>query len=283
MRFKGVWNDGAQTAALIKVYREDPRDDYMDYMNQVADYFFSFDNNEAQKPGNKNIDQIYTKGVFMARMGKLTGEAKYFDYCVKEVLKMDSLFYDPLTGLYDQYYYTKLNVTNRIKWLRGIGWASIGIVNILSELPRDHSEYDKVLQVFEKMVIGISAYQTKSGLWRHLVDRQDCFEETSGSTYMVYAIAKGINNGVLDPLYRDVAMAGWQGILSMQDKDGNIKNVTIGVSSSTSPSYYYSSTFDEANKHFYGPLFLAGAEMIKLYNKFDKPKPRDWQLNFNDE
>lgn len=283
MRFKGVWNDGAQTAALIKVYKEDPRDDYMDYMNQVADYFFNFDNNEAQKPGNKNIDQIYTKGVFMARMGKLTGEAKYFDYCVGEVLKMDSLFYDPLTGLYDQYYYAKLDVTNRIKWLRGSGWAAIAMVNILSELPRDHPGYDKVLQVFEKMVIGISAYQTKSGLWRHLVDRQDCFEETSGSTYMVYAIAKGINNGVLDPLYRDVAMAGWQGILSMQDKDGNIKNVTIGVSSSTSPSYYYSSSFDEENKHFYGPLFLAGAEMIKLYNKFDKPKPRDWQLNLNNE
>ena len=133
----------------------------------------------------------------MARMGKLTGEAEYFDYCVKEVLKMDSLFYDQLTGLYDQYYYAKLDVTHRIKWLRGSGWAAIAMVNILSELPRDHPGYDKVLQVFEKMVIGISTYQTKSGLWRHLVDRQDCFEETSGSTYMVYAIAKGINNGVL--------------------------------------------------------------------------------------
>ena len=282
MRFKGLWNDGAQVAALVDVYREDQRADYLDYMNQVADFFFSYEQNQGQKQINKNIDQIYTKGVFMARMGELTGEQKYFDYCVEQVLETDNLFYDPLTGLYDHYYYAHLAVTNRIKWMRGTGWAAMGIVNILSCLPKDHPGYDKVLNVFHKIVIGVSAYQTRSGLWRHLVDRSDCFEETSGSTYIVYAIAKGINIGVLDPLYRDVAMAGWHGIVSMRDDEGGIKNVTIGVSSSTSPSYYYNNAFDEASTHFYGPLFLAGAEMIKLYQKYDSPKARDWQLELND-
>ena len=197
---------------------------------------------------------------------------------MKEVLETESLFCDPLTGLYDQYYYPELKVTNNIKWLRGMGWAAIGIVNILSELPEDHPGYDKVLRIYQKMVIAVSAYQTESGLWRHLVDRSDIYVETSGSTYIVYAIAKGINDGLLDPIYRDVAMAGWRGIESMQDENGNIKNVTPGVSGSTSPSYYFSTSFDEANTHFYGPLFLAGTEMMKLYRKYDKPKVRGWQL-----
>lgn len=278
VRFKGVWNDGAQVAALINVYKEDPREDYLEYMKQVADFFFNYDKNEAQKQGNKNIDQIYTKGVFMARMGTLTGEVKYYDYCVKQVLETDSLFYDPMTGLYSQYYYPPLNVTNNIKWLRGIGWAAIGIVNILSDLPKDHSGYPQVLRIFQKMVIGISAYQTKSGLWRHLADRADCFEETSGSTYVVYAIAKGINEGFLDPGYRDVAMAGWHGIVSMQDDNGNIMNVTSGVSGSTSPTYYYNNSVGESSSHLYGPLFLAGTEMMKLYEKYDKPKARNWKF-----
>ena len=278
MRFKGLWNDGAQVAALIDHYREDQRADYFDYMSQVADFFFSFEQNQDQNQNNKNIDQIYTKGVFMARMGELTGERKYFDYCVEQVLETDSLFYDPLTGLYDHYYYAHLGISNHIKWLRGSGWAAMGIVNILFCLPKDHPGYDKVLNVFHKIVIGVSAYQTRSGLWRHMIDRVDCFEETSGSTYIVYAIAKGINTGVLDPIYRDVAMAGWQGVMSMRDAEGNIKNVTVGVSSSTSPSYYYSNAFDEASTHFYGPLFLAGTEMMKLYRKYDGPKVRNWEL-----
>ncbi|MCK5210418.1 MAG: glycoside hydrolase family 88 protein [Cyclobacteriaceae bacterium] len=283
MRFAGVWNDGAQTAAMVKVYRKDQRADYLEYMKQVANFFFDYEKREAENSAkqrrNKNIDQLYTKGVFMARMGKLTGEVKYFDYSVKEVLETDSLFYDTMTGLYSQYYYPNLNVTNNIKWLRGMGWAAIGIVNILSELPEDHPGYERVLNAFQKMVIRISAYQTKSGLWRHLVDKADCFEETSGSTYIVYAIAKGINEGFLDPGYRDVAMAGWQGIVSMQDANGKIKNVTSGVSGSTSPTYYYNNSIEESDSHLYGPLFLAGTEMIKLYKTYDKPKVRGWQLN----
>jgi rhamnogalacturonyl hydrolase YesR len=279
VRFQGVWNDGAQMAALVEIYEEDPRADYLAYMHQVADYLYSYDEKDGAKKSSINIDQLYTKGVFMARFGRLTGERKYFDFAVKTVLETERMFYDPITGLYDQYYYPKLDVTNRIKWLRGIGWAAIGIVNILTELPEDHPGYDKVHRIFQKMVVGISSYQAKSGLWRHLVDRSDCYEETSGSTYIVYAIAKGINDGLLDPMYRDVAMAGWKGIMSMRDADGNIGNVTIAVSGSTSPSYYYNNSFDDAGAHFFGPLFLAGAEMLKLYEKYDGPKVRGWKLN----
>ena len=281
-RFQGVWNDGAQMAALVEVYKKDQRPDYLDYMKRVADYLFGYDESDGAKKSSINIDQLYAKGVFMARFGKLTGERKYFDYAVKTVLENEKLFYDPMTGLYDQYFYPKLGVTNRIKWLRGMGWAAIGMVNILDDLPKDHPGYEDVLGIFQKMVVAVSSYQTKSGLWRHLVDRTDSFEETSGSTYIVYAIAKGINDGHLDSIYRDVAMAGWRGIISMQSEDGRIKNVTTGVSGSTSPSYYYGNSFDEASTHFYGPLFLAGTEMIKLYEKYDGPKVRGWQLNSND-
>ena len=267
-RFAGVWNDGALTAALLTIFEgEEIPADYMDYLKQVADFFFDYRAKEASAPNSikkKNVDQIYTKGVFMARMGMLTGEKKYFDYCVDEVVEFDSLFYDPMTGLYSQYYYPHLKVTNKIIWLRGSGWAATGIANILSAMPKDHPGYEKVLNVFKKIIIGISSYQTKSGLWRHLVNRADCFEETSGSTYMVYAIAKGVNDGYLAQEYRDVAIAGWQGILSMQDPDGKIRNVTSQVSGSTSPAYYYNNPIDESDDHLYGALFLAGVEMMKL-------------------
>lgn len=275
MRFAGVWNDGALTAALLNIHSgEELRSDYLSYLNQVAEYFFENEKKEASasntKKGKNNVDQIYTKGVFMARMGHLTGEKKYYDYCVRQVLETDSLFYDPLTGLYSQYYYTHLKVTNNIKWLRGSGWAAIGIANILSVLPKDHPGYDKVLNVFQKIVIGVSSYQTKSGLWRHLVNRTDCFEETSGSVYIVYAIAKGVNEGYLAKEYSDVAIAGWQGILSMQDADGKIRNVTSQVSGSTSPAYYYNNPINESDDHLYGALFLAGVEMMQLLPKQNK-------------
>ena len=225
-----------------------------------------------------NIDQIYTKGVFMARMGRLTGEQRYFDYCIEEVLASDSIFYDPVSGLYDQIYYPEQGSTNKIKWLRGMGWSAMALVNILDCLPEGHPGYHQVLNVYHKHIKGIAAYQTRTGLWRHLVNHPDSYDETSGSVYIVYAVARGINLGLLDPVYRDVAMAGWIGIMSKRQADGSITGSTSGVSSSTSPVYFLNYPRVADSDHLMGPLFLAGAEMIRLYGTFDKPVPKDWDL-----
>jgi len=277
-RFRGVWDNGAQAAALINVYERDQKKEYLEYMEKVADFFFKYDDDPENKSRKKNIDQIYTKGVFMARMGKLTGEAKYFDYCVEEVLASDRMFFDPVTGLYDQIYYPGQGSTNNIKWLRGIGWSAMALINILDCLPEDFPGYHHVLNVYQKHVKGIAYYQTRTGLWKHLVNHPESFDETSGSVYIVYAIARGINLGLLDPAYRDVAMAGWKGIKGKRQADGSITGSTTGVSSSTSPTYFLNYPRIANSDHLMGPLFLAGAEMIRLYRTFDKPVPNDWDL-----
>jgi rhamnogalacturonyl hydrolase YesR len=277
-RFRGIWDNGAQAAALIKIYEHDPRPEYLEYLEQVAEFFFQYDVKAENSTRRKNIDKIYTQGVFMARMGKLSGESKYFDYCVEKVLELDSLFYDPRTGLYDQMYYPEQKTTNRMKWLRGIGWSSMALVNILECLPENHPGYDEVLNIYRKQVAGISSFQAKSGLWKHLVDHPGSYEETSGSVYIVYAIARGVNDGYLDPMFRDVAMAGWQGIVSKRQTNGDIAGSTPGVSSSTSPSYYLTYPTVNNGDHLFGPLFLAGAEMIKLLNSYGQPVPKDWDL-----
>ncbi|MFC2081483.1 glycoside hydrolase family 88 protein [Bacteroidota bacterium] len=277
-RFKGLWDNGAQAAALINVYQHDPRPEYLEYLKQVAEFFFQYDIDPKQKSRKRNIDQIYTQGVFMARMGELSSDNMYFDYCVEKVLETDSLFFDPATGLYDQIYYPELKTTNYIKWLRGIGWSAMAFVNILDCLPEDHPGYEKVLNIYRKQIAGISAYQSKTGLWKHLVNHPDSYEETSGSVYIVYAIARGINEGLLDPIYRDVAMAGWQGIVSRRQANGDIAGSTSGVSSSTSPAYFLNYPTVNNGDHLFGPLFLAGTEMIKLISKYSKPVPKDWDL-----
>lgn len=277
-RFRGLWDQGAQAAALINVYERDPREDYLEYLEKVADFFFKYENDPKQKSRKRNIDQIYTKGVFMARMGKLTGDPRYFDYCVQEVLEFDTLFYDPLSGLYDQIYFPEQRSTNRIKWLRGMGWSAMALINILDCLPDDNPAYHHVLNIYHKQVKGIAAWQSKTGLWKHLVNHPDSRDETSGSVFIVYAIARGINLGLLDPVYRDVAMAGWTGIMSKRQADGSIVGSTSGVSSSTSPAYFLNYPRIKDSDHLIGPLFLAGAEMIRLYRNYEKPVPKDWDL-----
>ena len=152
-RFRGLWDNGAQAAALINVYENDPGPDYMEFLEQTAGFFFQYDLDPKNSSRKRNVDQIYTQGVFMARMGKLSGDSRYFDYCLEKVLQMDSMFYDPLTGLYNQIYYPELKITNNIKWLRGMGWSAMALVNILDCMPAEHPGYEKVLKVYRKQII----------------------------------------------------------------------------------------------------------------------------------
>ena len=277
-RFRGIWDNGAMAAALIHVYEENPKEEYMKYLLQVADFFIEHKREGKWEAGKMNVDHLYTKCVFMIRMGKLTGETKYFDYCVDQILTSDRLFYDPATGLYDQICYPGQHSTNKMKWLRGMGWSAMALVQVLEYLPQHHRGYEKVLEVYHKHVMGISEYQSRSGLWRHLVNHPDSQDETSGSVFVVYAISRGINQGFLDPSYRDVAMAGWSGIRSKQKPDGSIGGSTTGVSSSTSPVYFLNFPRIDNSDHLMGPLFMAGAEMIKLYKTYEKPVPNGWKL-----
>lgn len=58
-RFRGLWDQGAQAAALINVYEKDPREEYLEYLEKVADFFFKYDSDPKQKSRKRNIDQIY--------------------------------------------------------------------------------------------------------------------------------------------------------------------------------------------------------------------------------
>lgn len=153
-----------------------------------------------------------------------------------------------------------------------MGWNAVALVELLSYLPEDHPSFKEVLSIYQKLMVGIAQYQTSTGLWRHLVNRPDSFEETSGSIYIVYGFAKGINQGWLPPRYRDVAMAGWRGMMSKKTEDGSIEGNTGSVLTSTSPVYYLNNSTKKTDSYITGPLFMAGTEMLKLYKNLDYRK-----------
>jgi unsaturated rhamnogalacturonyl hydrolase len=237
-------------------------------------------NDPETKMNDKGLDGIYAYIATMARLGKLTGEPHYFDFSI-ELVKESELFYEPASKLYAQRYYPDLKVTNNIFWLRGMGWTAVALVELLSYLPEDHPDFDEVLSIYQKLMIGIAQYQTSNGLWRHLVNQPDSFEETSGSIFVVYAFAKGLNQGWLPERYRDVAMTGWRGMMSKKTDDGSIAGNTGSVRTSTSPAYYFNNSTKETDAYLSGALFMAGTEMLKLYENPDNRKTTTARWEFS--
>jgi rhamnogalacturonyl hydrolase YesR len=97
-----------------------------------------------------------------------------------------------------------------------------------------------------------------------MLDRSDSYLETSASAMFTYSLARAVNRGWLDAhAYGPVAIAGWGGITSRIDADGRVSGTCIGTSYADDYVYYYARP-EEDDIHGYGPVLLAGSEIIRM-------------------
>ena len=71
-----------------------------------------------------------------------------------------------------------------------------------------------------------------------MLDDPASYPETSGSAAITAGILKGIKLGVLDERYQETAERGLEGICSMIDPDGTVKNVSAGTAIGMNADHY---------------------------------------------
>jgi unsaturated rhamnogalacturonyl hydrolase len=137
------------------------------------------------------------------------------------------------------------------------------MAELLSVLPEDHPQRAAVLAQYRVHARGLAACQGGTGLWHQLLDRNDSYLETSASAMYVYALARGINRGWLDPrAYGGVVSLGWNAVAKQVNNQGQVENTCVGTGMAFDPMFYYCRPVNVLAAHGYGPLLLAGAEMI---------------------
>ena len=263
---------GAIGAALVKLYarRNDPR--YRPLIDAAADFVSrrmtrfpdgGFARNRPQ-PGVMWSDDAYMSIPLLAQMGKLTGDAKYFDDAANQVIRFAEHLMDA-NGLYDHAFFSSAGPLDpTFHWARGGAWAVMASAELLSVLPETHPQRAKVLEIFRRSVQGIVPLQSGTGMWHQLVDRNDTYLETSATAMFTFAIARGVNRGWLPPLYAPVAQAGWRAVEQRIRADGQIEGICVGTTAAYDMVYYANRPTSPSAMQGYGPVLLAGAEMIDL-------------------
>lgn len=222
------------------------------------------------KPGDPRIPWWWCDALFMApgvwaRMYAATGDRKYIDYLDAQWQRTSDLLYDKEEHLYarDATYIPKRGPNGKkIFWSRGEGWVMGGIARIVPYLPKDDPRRAFYLQQLREMAARVAQLQDPvSGLWHSSMLDPEHFPEAevSGSALFVYAMAWGINEGVLDAAtYRPVVQRGWRGLLQHVYADGRLGDIQ---QTGAEPAYYPpSSSFN----YGVGGFLLAGAELKKL-------------------
>lgn len=263
---------GAITAALIRTQLRHPDPRYRAWIDKVDTYiskkqFRLADGTLArQRPQAVSLwtDDFYMSVPFLAQMGRLTGDNRYWDDAVRQVVQLSGRLFDPGRGLYDHGWSENAAPYDpRYYWGRANGWAAMTMAELLTVLPKDYPGRDKVLHLFRSHIRGLAEVQDGTGLWHNMLDKENTYLETSASAMFVFAIARGVNEGWLAPLYGPVAITGWNAVAQRVLPDGRVDGICEGTTYAND-AVYYAYRGASANTPFIGTVLCAGGEMIRL-------------------
>jgi unsaturated rhamnogalacturonyl hydrolase len=271
---------GAMCAAIIKAKRAGLTAD----VRPLIDNFIAFisksqfrlaDGTLARNrplPNTLWLDDLFMSVPALAQMGKLTGESKYYDDAVKQVLQFSERMFVKEKGLFMHGWSQQMNPHPAFHWARANGWAVMSMVELLDVLPASHPGRAKVLAQLQAHIKGLASYQSGTGFWHQLIDKHDSYLETSSTAIYTYSIARAINRGWIDKkAYGPMVLLAWNAVATKVSKDGQVEGTCVGTGMGFDPAFYYYRPINVFAAHSYGPVLLAGAEMILLLkqNKFE--------------
>ena len=282
---------GAMCNAMIKATLENINVDCGSIINRYMDYIMyreyrlhdgTFARNRPQR-NSVWLDDMYMSVPAIAYMGKLTGDAKYYDEAVKQVLQMAKLLFLPEKGLYRHGWIEAMQPHPDYHWGRANGWALMAKAELLDALPENHPGYKKVLSLFQEHVAGLIKYQSGDGFWHQLLDRNDSYLETSCTAIYTYCLAHAINRGWINAqTYGPPAMLGWHAVTTKVNGQGEVEGTCVGTGMGFDPAFYYYRPVNKYAAHGYGPVLSAGTEIFRLLSQFHI-KMNDSALLFYDQ
>jgi rhamnogalacturonyl hydrolase YesR len=210
-------------------------------------------------------DALFMAPPTLARLYKATGKVEYLDFMDREWWITSKLLYDPEEHLYfrDATYLSKHEANGRkLFWSRGNGWVMGGTARVLDYMPGSYPARTKYVEQFRQMAAAAVKVQGDDGLWRSgLLDAQAYpLPEVSGSAFITYALAWGVNQGILDrKTYAPAARKAWAGLLAHVYADGRLGCIQpVGAAPGQ---------FKATSSYVYGvgAFLLAGSQMDRLH------------------
>ena len=264
---------GAMCAAMIKATREGSKANFRPLINTHIDYILNKEHRlkdgtlarNRPQPNALWLDDLFMGIPALAQMGKLTGEQKYYDEATKQVLLFSKKMFNYDKNVYMHGWIEGMTEHPQFHWARANGWAILTKVELLEVLPENHPDRPKILALLKAHVKGLANYQSGSGFWHQLLDREDSYLETSATAIYTFAIARAINRGWIDGLaYAPMALLGWNAVATKVSEKGQVEGTCVGTGMAFDPAFYYHRPISPFAAHGYGPVILAGSEIITL-------------------
>ncbi|MFN8241523.1 MAG: glycoside hydrolase family 88 protein [Bacteroidales bacterium] len=268
---------GSMCAAMIKTYRytkdESLRPIIDNYINYISTKQFRLKDGTLARnrplPNTLWLDDLYMSVPALSQMGKLTSDNNYYEDAVKQVIQFSQRMFNKNEKLFMHGWVQDMDTHPEFYWGRCNGWALLTLCELLDVLPENHSLRNNLLQLYRDHVRGLAALQSGTGFWHQLLNRNDSYYETSATAIFTYCIAHGINKKWIDAsAFGPMALAGWNAVQTKVNAQGQVEGTCVGTGMAFDPLFYYNRPVNVNAAHGYGPVIMAGAEILRLSKSY---------------
>lgn len=249
-----------------------PTEDFIrDHLNKPHEW------REGVEDGDQKILWWWCDALFMAPpvltvYAQLKNDESYLDQMHKYYMETYDLLYDKEEHLFARDIRFKwfgkdsdLKEKNgkKIFWSRGNGWVLGGLALILEDMPASYKHRAFYENLYLEMAAKILEIQPKDGLWNTSLLSPESYDhgEASGTGFFTFALAWGINNGLLPRNeYSSAVKKAWKALEQCQQDSGKVgwvQNIGFDPKPATKDSWQNYGT---------GAYLLAGSEILKMNN-----------------
>lgn len=169
-------------------------------------------------------DSLFMSPPTLMGLSRMTGDPRYADLARAEVEQSVTLLYDSDQRLFhrdERFINAKGESGRRLFWSRGNGWVIASLANMLRAMPPDDPSAVRYRRLFRHMADRIKHLQRPDGAWPASLLDSGQPAEASGTGLFVFALAWGINAGVLETdRYRPAVLRGWTALNRLLSADG---------------------------------------------------------------
>lgn len=164
-------------------------------------------------------DSLFMDVPILAMAGAITGERRYFDMAARHHAFMQPIVRRP-DGLY------RHQASTDAAWGRGNAFPALGLALTLSQFPKEHPDYPRLLASYRAHMAALARFQDENGMWRNVIDRPGAYPEYSATAMIATAMLRGVRNGWIDrKTYEPLVQKAWKAILARTGADGLLVDV----------------------------------------------------------
>lgn len=230
------------------------------------DYHLTDDKMKTVKSGGPClfVDTIHFDGPFYSKLYSVTGEDRWRDLALQNILPSVELLFDEEKSLFHHFWIERQGKPNGVLWGRGNGWAMLGMLHTMKYLPENDPGFIRLLEVFVRQAAALSSLQDTSGDWRTVLDDPEAYLETSIAAFVVDGFSYAIERGWLPASYKDVVHNAANAMFGHVLENGKLAGVSYETFPSTRAQHYRTMPRDAVVPWGQGPLIMAISSYISL-------------------